>query len=181
MTPKKKTGNSTTLAMERKVITQAGEKTKKTSLHVAGGEHSGIVINKEVEVGSEEIPPHLCLEFRVFLVNANSGKHAQEKRVLSYWFKQQFPPVQRPRYAQDFFKQLVSPTDFPRGIFSKIFSMVTLCLDYVGFIKKIMKLMQLSFPMFRKIEVELTQEKEIENIPDRPSKLSCQLKLFPEL
>ena len=120
MTPKKKTGNSTTLAMERKVIAQAAEKTKKTSLHVAGGEHSGIVINKEVEVGGEEIPAHLCLEFRVFLVNANSGKHAQEKRVLSYWFKQQFPAVQRPRYAQDFFKQLVSPTDFPRGIFLKI-------------------------------------------------------------
>merc|ERR1712106_709524 len=71
-------------------------------------------------------------------------------------FKQEFPPVQRPRYAQDFFKQLVSPTEFPR--------------DYVGFIKKIMKLMQLSFPMFRKIEVELTQEKEIENIPDRPTR-----------
>eukprot|EP00090_Calanus_glacialis_P045143 TRINITY_DN8213_c0_g1_i2.p1 TRINITY_DN8213_c0_g1~~TRINITY_DN8213_c0_g1_i2.p1 ORF type:complete len:565 (+),score=205.78 TRINITY_DN8213_c0_g1_i2:81-1775(+) len=164
MTPKKKTGNSTTLAMERKVIAQAGEKTKKTSLHVAGGEHSGIVINKEVEVGGEEIPAHLCLEFRVFLVNANSGKHAQEKRVLSYWFKQQFPAVQRPRYAQDFFKQLVSPTDFPR--------------DYVGFIKKIMKLMQLSFPMFRKIEVELTQEKEIENIPDRP--MSAEPSACPE-
>lgn len=33
-----------------------------------------------------------------------------------------------------------------------------------------MKLMQNEFPMFRKIEVELTQEKEIEKIPDRPSK-----------
>ena len=42
--------------------------------------------------------------------------------------------------------------------------------DYVGFIKKVMKLMQNEFPMFRKIEVELTQEKEIEKIPDRPSK-----------
>ena len=30
--------------------------------------------------------------------------------------------------------------------------------------------MQNEFPMFRKIEVELTQEKEIEKIPDRPSK-----------
>eukprot|EP00092_Neocalanus_flemingeri_P048321 GFUD01055068.1.p1 GENE.GFUD01055068.1~~GFUD01055068.1.p1 ORF type:complete len:592 (+),score=166.29 GFUD01055068.1:563-2338(+) len=156
MTPKKKTGNSTTLAMERKSIATAGDQPRKTSLHVAGGEHSGIVINKEVEAGGEEVPAHLCLEFRVFLVNANSGKHAQEKRVLSYWFKQEFPPVQRPRYAQDFFKQLVSPTEFPR--------------DYVGFIKKIMKLMQLSFPMFKKIEVELTQEKEIETIPDRPTR-----------
>jgi len=155
MTPKKKTSNSTTLAMERKAIQTAGEKSKKTSLHVAGGEHSGIVINKEVEADAEQSPAHLCLEFRVFLVNTSSGKHAQEKRVLSYWFKQEFPPVQRPRYAQDFFKQLVSPTEFPR--------------DYVGFIKKIMKLMQLSFPMFRKIEVELTQEKEIDSIPERPT------------
>ena len=30
--------------------------------------------------------------------------------------------------------------------------------------------MQNEFPMFRKIEVELTQEKDIEKIPDRPSK-----------
>jgi len=164
MTPKKKTGNSTTLAMERKAITQGGAKTQKTSLHVAGGEHSGIVINKEMEDDGQEMPAHLCLEFRVFLVNANSGKHAQEKRVLSYWFKQQFPAVQRARYAQDFFKELVSPTQFPR--------------DYVGFIKKIMKLMQLSFPMFRKIEVELTQEKEIENIPDRP--ISAEPTACPE-
>ena len=121
MTPKKKTGNSTTLAMERKAISQTGEKTKKTSLHVAGGEHSGIVINKEIEVGGQEVPAHLCLEFRVFLVNTNSGKHAQEKRVLSYWFKNQFPAVQRPRYAQDFFKELVSPTEFPRGGYNTLF------------------------------------------------------------
>lgn len=164
MTPKKKTSNSTTLAMERKAIQTAGEKSKKTSLHVAGGEHSGIVINKEVEADAEQSPAHLCLEFRVFLVNTSSGKHAQEKRVLSYWFKQEFPPVQRPRYAQDFFKQLVSPTEFPR--------------DYVGFIKKIMKLMQLSFPMFRKIEVELTQEKEIDSIPDRP--MSAEPSALPD-
>merc|ERR1719461_1306908 len=151
MTPKKKTGTSTTLAMERKMIKPTGV----TSLHVAGGEHSGIVINKHVEEGVDEEPAHLCLEFRVFLVNTNSGKHAQEKRVLGYWFKPEFPSLRRARYAQDFFKQLVSPTEFPR--------------DYVGFIKKIMKLMQLSFPMFRKIVVELTQEKEIDSIPDRPT------------
>ena len=47
--------------------------------------------------------------------------------------------------------------------------MLSCFTDYVGFIKKIMKLMQNEFPMFRKIEVELTQEKEIEKIPDRPS------------
>ena len=46
------------------------------------------MINKEVEAGlGEEEPSHLRLEFRVFLVNVNSGKHAQERRLLSFWFK----------------------------------------------------------------------------------------------
>jgi len=156
MTPKKKTANSTSLAMERKRLHPQGEGPRKTSLHVAGGEHQGIVINKEVEEGGEEIPAHLQLEFKVFLVNVSSGKHAQERRLLCFWFKTEMAPQERPRYAQNFFKQLVSPVQFPR--------------DYVGFIKKIMKLMQNEFPMFRKIEVELTQEKELEKIPDRPTR-----------
>ena len=42
--------------------------------------------------------------------------------------------------------------------------------DYVGFIKKIMKLMQNDYPMIAKIEVELTQEKEMDHLPNRPSK-----------
>ena len=31
------------------------EKAKKTSLHVAGGEHKGIVINKDVQAEGEEV------------------------------------------------------------------------------------------------------------------------------
>ena len=112
MTPKKKTAHSTSLSMERKRI---GGVERKTSLHVAGGEHKGIVINKEVEEGEEEVPAHLCLEFRVFLVAVSSGKHAQEKRLLSFWFKCDMAGPERARYAQQFFKQLVSPLDFPRG------------------------------------------------------------------
>ena len=111
MTPKKKTAHSTSLSMERKRIGVE----RKTSLHVAGGEHRGIVINKEVEEGEEEVPAHLCLEFRVFLVNVSSGKHAQEKRLLSFWFKAEVAEAERARYAQQFFKQLVSPLEFPRG------------------------------------------------------------------
>ena len=90
------------------------EKAQKTSLHVAGGEHKGIVINKDVQAEGDEViivvtiivcyshprqrssknlqlviisiiilfyvqvePAHLCLEFRVFLVNASTGRHAQ--------------------------------------------------------------------------------------------------------
>ena len=167
MTPKKKTAHSTSLSMERKRMGVD----RKTSLHVAGGEHKGIVINKEVEEGEEEVPAHLCLEFRVFLVNVSSGKHAQEKRLLSFWFKQEMLGAERPRYAQQFFKQLVSPLEFPRGQTTERHPrpIIVFFSDYVGFIKKIMKLMQNSFPHFRKIEVELTKEQELEKIPEGPS------------
>ena len=39
--------------------------------------------------------------------------------------------------------------------------------------------MQNEFPLFRKIEVELTQEKEIEKIPDRPSKYPNVVSVLP--
>jgi hypothetical protein len=42
--------------------------------------------------------------------------------------------------------------------------------DYIGFIKKIMKQMQTDYPMIAKIEVELTQEKVMDHLPNRPSK-----------
>ena len=38
--------------------------------------------------------------------------------------------------------------------------------------------MQNEFPMFRKIEVELTQEKDIEKIPDRPSKCNLSWEFY---
>ena len=47
---------------------------------------------------------------------------------------------------------------------------ISTLLDYVGFIKKIMKQMQSDYPMIAKIEVELTQEKEMDHLPNRPSK-----------
>ncbi|XP_023338723.1 uncharacterized protein LOC111709318 [Eurytemora carolleeae] len=132
-------------------------------IHVAGGEHRGIVINKDGGVEEEGVQgqPHLCLEFRVFLVNTSTNKHAQEKRVLSYWFKDEVEENSRAKLAQQFFKELVSPTQFPR--------------DYVGFIKKIMKLMQTSYPGMRRVEVELTQELELDKLPDRPTRSGALL------
>lgn len=47
MTPKCKTANSTILLIERQVIQNANDK-----MHVAGGEHTGIVINKEICTGN---------------------------------------------------------------------------------------------------------------------------------
>ncbi len=186
MTPKKKTSNSTTLKMERKRILQAQSSNGGSGkVHVAGGSNAGIIVNKEQGGDQDDqwagIKCHLCLEFRVFLVNTATKRYTQEKRIISYWFKDLFPQQQRTTAAQDFFKTLVSPVDFPRGK-SKDFSSlmlrftISLILDYVGFIKKIMKLMQMHYPMLAKVEVEMTQEKEMDQLPNRPSKSALQRK-----
>ena len=39
----------------------------------------------------------------------------------------------------------------------------------MGFIKKIMKQMQRDYPTIERIEVQLTQEKEMDRLPNRPS------------
>ena len=46
MTPKCKTANSTTLIIERRAVNKTNDK-----MHVAGGEHTGIIINKETANG----------------------------------------------------------------------------------------------------------------------------------
>lgn len=133
MTPQGKTSNSTVLLIERKLIEDVNNR-----VHVAGGEHKGIIINKEATQGeinlkkkkwnlinfffnyleqkSKKTPPQLSLEFRVFLVSANTGQHSQESRFLRFWFRPWITDVDRQAtVAQDFFTKLVSPTDFPRG------------------------------------------------------------------
>lgn len=47
MTPKGKTATSTVLLIERKRV----QKIDNQKVHVAGGDHTGIVINKEVITG----------------------------------------------------------------------------------------------------------------------------------
>ncbi|CAH2991632.1 unnamed protein product [Chilo suppressalis] len=141
MTPKCKTENSTTLVIERKAVeAEASDK-----IHVAGGDHTGIIINKEkvYENGVME-PCHAQLEFWVYLVSVANGSHTREARALRFWFKPQTPPSERSYEAQAFFRELVSPQDFPK--------------DYVGFIKKIMKLMQHKYHQLKILEVELRQE-----------------------
>ncbi|CAB4066442.1 unnamed protein product [Lepeophtheirus salmonis] len=151
MTPKKKTAKSTTILMERKSVLANNN----GKVHVAGGENAGIIVNKQIDSACNETSRHLFLEFRVFLRNAATNKYTQEKRVLSFWFNNQLPEKKRTGNAQEFFKRLVSPVDFPR--------------DYVGFIKKIMKLMQNHFSSILQIEVEMTQEKEMDQLPNQPT------------
>jgi len=115
MTPGKKTANSTTIFVERKTI-ETG-KDEQGNLHVAGGAHKGIVINKNSTVEEDPTPAELSLEFCVFLVSATTGMHTKESRQLRFWFKTCISENDRPKLAQDFFKTLVAPYEFPRYIY----------------------------------------------------------------
>jgi hypothetical protein len=48
MTPKGKTSNSTVILIERKLVEQVSDR-----VHVAGGDHQGIIINKDVVKGKK--------------------------------------------------------------------------------------------------------------------------------
>ncbi|XP_037937714.1 uncharacterized protein LOC119671243 isoform X4 [Teleopsis dalmanni] len=155
MTPKGKTANSTVILIERKLVDEINDR-----VHVAGGDHTGIIINKDTVSGqkSQNVPAQLSLEFRVFLVSANTGKHSQESRTLRFWFRDWLTNDESQAHiAQDFFKELVSPKDFPR--------------DYVGFIKKIMKLLQKGYDEIQSLEIELRILEETSAPPSRPLSL----------
>lgn len=117
MTPKGKTANSTIILIERKLIDSIGERQ-----HVAGGDHTGIIINKDTANGQNgaTLPQSkLTLEFRVFLVSENTGHHSQEARTLRFWFRPWIKNNEKQAHvAQDFFRELVSPKEFPRGMSS---------------------------------------------------------------
>ncbi|EAA06232.5 AGAP000321-PA [Anopheles gambiae str. PEST] len=154
MTPLGKTNTSTVLLIERKLIQSVGERT-----HVAGGDHRGIIINKTAEEQSnrQREPAQLSLEFRVFLVSANSGQHSQESRRIKFWFRPWLTSENvQAQVAQDFFRELVSPKEFPR--------------DYVGFIKKIMKLLQKGYNEIQAVEIELRILEQTSAPPSRPSR-----------
>lgn len=113
MTPRGKTANSTVILIERKLIDRVGDRQ-----HVAGGDHTGIIINKDAlaDQRSDQVAPQLSLEFRVFLVSANTGQHSQESRALRFWFRDWLTDGDKQAHvAQDFFRELVSPKEFPRG------------------------------------------------------------------
>ncbi|XP_037091905.1 uncharacterized protein LOC119112042 isoform X2 [Pollicipes pollicipes] len=156
MTPLPKRGTTSAILVER-VSAPPAEPAAGGDVHVAGGDHHGIVVNKSSKTDYSSLPPaQMSLEFKVFLVSAATGMHTQESRTLRFWFKDYVPEAEQARYSQEFFKELVSPLDFPR--------------DYVGFIKKIMKLMQTKYIDLRRTEIELCQLTESASAPVRPTR-----------
>lgn len=52
MTPKCKTANSTTLIIERQALKPPAENGNENNIYIAGGDHKGIVINKQTMTGT---------------------------------------------------------------------------------------------------------------------------------
>lgn len=145
MTPSKR-GNMTCIRIEKLRKTQLD--TSQVA-HVAGGQHTGLVINKQATETRDASPPQLQLEFKCFLVDRKSGKHVPESRVLKFWFSPDTDYFEKVSSAYDFFKELIKPEQFPR--------------DYVGFIKRVMKQLQLpQYTKMKRTDVELQQLDQVE-------------------
>ncbi|KAI1280450.1 dTDP-glucose 4,6-dehydratase [Halotydeus destructor] len=154
MTPIVKEVGRTVLRMERKQV-----QVDQNLMHEAGGVHKGIVINKKADDSdsTETTANRNCntsLVFKVFLVNAQTSVHTQESRQLRFWFMNVMNDHETSNTAQQFFRDLVNPSDFPR--------------DYVGYIMKIMKMLQSKYTTISQMEVEMKQVQEISQPPSRP-------------
>ena len=137
MTPTK-SGKRTIIQIEKKAKAEIDMSNIK---HKAGGQHSGLVINKQGQVTNLG-PVDLQLEFKCFLVDQKSGNQIPESRVLKFWFRPETDYLDKVTGAYEFFKELVKPDQFPR--------------DYVGFIKKVMKQVQIPrYQNIKKVDVEM--------------------------
>ena len=67
-----------------------------------------------------------------YLKSTKTERYIQERRVLGFSFKPQYAASQHATCAQDFFKTLVAPVDFPRGEEFNPFSVYLLLLKIDG-------------------------------------------------
>nr|XP_046917582.1 uncharacterized protein LOC124497938 [Dermatophagoides farinae]XP_046917583.1 uncharacterized protein LOC124497938 [Dermatophagoides farinae] len=180
MTPLKKELDHTILRVERIVDGKQLDQQQQNIRHVAGGQHQGIIINKQIAQQQDHQHHNrtkfdLRLAFKVFLVNAITNVHQQESRELRFWFHHHDDDDDDHHHhnssslngggnndqnllqcAQSFFRALVNPQDFPK--------------NYVGFIMKLMKTMQQ--PLYRPLlQIEL-EVKQIDEPFVRPSSSS---------
>ncbi|GAA29088.2 hypothetical protein CLF_111247 [Clonorchis sinensis] len=112
--------------------------------HVAGGQHSGIVVNKGIK-GTDGMVldvPEMQLEFTCIMFNKRTSETHAENRRLKFWFTEGTQQIARLNESYSFFQDLVNPDVFPR--------------DYAGFIKKILDQLHGSrFPRLRRVDLDL--------------------------
>ncbi|XP_012940399.1 uncharacterized protein LOC101864404 isoform X2 [Aplysia californica] len=150
MTPSKR-GKVTHIKIERKKKQQVNPE---DVVHVAGGQHQGLVVNRPDAADEDLGKPQLQLGFMCFLVDQKTDEQYVESRKLKFWYVTGCDYYNQVTTAYEFFKELVRPENFPR--------------DYVGFIKKCMKQMQSDrYKLARKIDLEV-EHVDAEDAPMSP-------------
>lgn len=139
--------NIISLERKKRIVAEPKSGSDK-SIHVAGGANQGLVVNKVLtREQSADQQPEAQLEFKVYLTNPTNDTHTLESRKLKFWFTNNNATndeqSSQMSVAHHFFRDLVKPTEFPR--------------DYVGFIKRMMKLMQSPYDAIQTLRIELRQ------------------------
>ncbi|XP_059146503.1 uncharacterized protein LOC131934378 isoform X2 [Physella acuta] len=156
MTPSKK-GKVTHIKIERKKKQYVNPE---DVVHVAGGQHQGLVVARPDAAEMDLGKPQLQLGFMCFLVDMKTDEHYVESRKLKFWYVEGTDYYNQVTTAYEFFKELVRPENFPR--------------DYVGFIKKCMKQMQSDrYKQARKVDLEV----EHLDAADAPMSPDCLIPL----
>ncbi|CAH8474789.1 unnamed protein product [Schistosoma haematobium] len=125
--------------------------------HIAGGQHSGIIINKECKLKMEPMDvPEMQLQFTCIMFNNRTSETHAENRCLKFWFSKSAQQFDRLDESYDFFRELIDPDAFPR--------------DYVGFLKKVLKLMHGNrYLRLRRVDLDIIPLDKLEQeslVPD---------------
>lgn len=141
LTPVSRGDDFTVLRLDRKAVIAPKEQ---KAMHVAGGGNEGLVVNRQLSDGqsrssyriifrtsfsydynqlktdeAESGQPEVQLEFKVYLVNAKTELHTLESRKLQFWFcndvENDSSLSNRMSQGHHFFRDLVTPSEFPRG------------------------------------------------------------------
>ncbi|CAH8827313.1 unnamed protein product [Trichobilharzia szidati] len=126
--------------------------------HIAGGQHSGIIVNKECKLKLEPTDvPEMQLQFTCVMFNNRTSETHAENRRLKFWFSKSAQQFDRLDESYDFFRELIDPNSFPR--------------DYVGFLKKLLKQLHgTRYLRLRRVDLDIIPLDKLEQeslVPER--------------
>lgn len=204
MTPRGKTSNSTVILIERKLVEEVSDR-----VHVAGGDHQGIIINKDVVKG--ELWWLIKRSFHSSNLSSLQIKSQPKShriwRLNSAYFSSAPRPIsthksrepsasgsaigsQTANERRKLHKTFSASSSARRNFREVWFSLYMLrnftnnllftSPDYVGFIKKIMKLMQKGYNEIQSIEIELRILEQTSAPPSRPREYLNTVEGAPE-
>ncbi|KAH9284291.1 hypothetical protein ECG_02555 [Echinococcus granulosus] len=133
--------------------------------HKGSGHLNGIIVNKENSKSCNDSEmQEIQLEFTCLMHNSRTEEGHAENRRLKFWFIKDTDRNRKLHDSYDFFKDLVNQETFPK--------------DYVGFIKRMLKLLQSDrYPNLRRVDLDIvplepcSQDAFVPEVDQRPVEL----------